>query len=172
MNFVRTWLGLLAVTGLFSGCASIDGAGGGGTVNVEYQDPENFTDMKRNDVVARGADEGYLRELQRYIERVGRNRVPEGRVVALTITDVDMAGDFEPQRGPEFNDVRIVKSIYPPRINLAFRVTDPAGNLIVEGERQLRDLSFNWRTSPVDQDDPLRHEKALIDDFFRELARL
>ena len=89
----------------------------------------------------------------------------------VTFTDIDMAGDFEPQRGPNFNSVRILKAIYPPRVNLTFRLTDASGQVIAEGERQLRDQAYTWTASPVNQSDPLRYEKRLIDDFFRDLAR-
>lgn len=154
--------------GLFTGCASLDRAGGGGTVEVVYDNPDNFTDMTRRDL-PQGADQGYLRELERHIERVGQNQISEGQMLTVTIHDVDMAGDFEPQRGPDFNDIRIVKEIYPPRIDLSFRLTDSSGAVIAEGDRQLRDNAFNWRISPVDREDPLRHEKALVDNFLRDL---
>lgn len=168
MNSKRVlWIAPLLL-GLLAGCATLDRAGGGGNVVVNYENPENFTDMTRQDL-SEGADEGYLRELRRHIERVAASRVPAGQTLTLTIRDVDMAGDFEPQHGPDYNDIRIVKTIYPPRIDVAYRLTDSAGNVIEEGDRRLRDTAFTWRAAPVDRDDPLRHEKALIDDFLRDI---
>ena len=41
--------------------------------------------------------------------------VPEGDKLTITFTDIDLAGDFEPWRGPQWDEVRIVKAIYPPR---------------------------------------------------------
>ena len=93
--------------------------------------------------------------------------MPEGHLLSVTFTDIDMAGDFEPWRGPRFDDIRIVKDIYPPRINLSFRLTDAEGNVVKEGTRELRDLAFMMKITMAFRDDPVRHEKALLDDWLR-----
>lgn len=149
----------------------MDRDAGGAAVQVTYQNPEQFTDMARAYPAGEGADQGYMREFERYVERVGANRLPSGYTLTLTILDVDMAGDFEPHRGPDFADIRLVKQIYPPRIHLEYRLTGPAGEVVSEGERRLSDTAFDWRLDPTDRNDPLRHEKALIDSFLRDLAQ-
>ena len=161
---------VVLVAGLLTSCASTGGGAGGGIVEVNYKSPETFTDMGRTDMASRGADEGYLVELRDYIQRTGKNRLPAGSTLAVTITDVDMAGRFEPERGPQLNDVRMVRAIYPPRIQLSYRLTDVAGVVRSEGERQLTDTAFEYKLSPIDRNDPLRHEKALMDDFLRNVA--
>lgn len=163
------WIAVLVVAVCAASCASVQ-EGGGATVEVSYKDPEKFTDMSMT-YLSDGADKGYLDELQRHIERAAARLIPTGYTLAVTITDVDMAGDFEPHRGPNLTDVRIIKRIYPPRINLTYRLTDPSGTVRSEGERQLRDLAFDWNVSPIDREDSLRYEKALIDDFLRDLAK-
>jgi hypothetical protein len=52
--------------------------------------------------------------------------------------------------------------IYPPRIDLTFRLAGGDGKLIREGERKLRDPAFLLGANDY-PDDPLRYEKALID---------
>jgi hypothetical protein len=64
--------------------------------------------------------------------------------------------------------VRVVRDIYPPKITLAFRLTDAADNILVQGDRVLTDLDFLMHLSPIGMDDPRRHEKALIDDWLRK----
>ena len=173
MNNLRGALVLILLTGFASSCATDAGnSGGGGTVEVNYQSPDQFTDMSRSYSALRGADEGYLSELREYIQRTGSHRLPARFALSITITDVDMAGQFEPERGPQAIDVRIVKAIYPPRIDLRFRLTDPSGAVRAQGERHLTNQSFQWTATPVIRDDPLRYEKALIDDFLREIASL
>jgi hypothetical protein len=60
-----------------------------------------------------------------------------------------------------------VKDIYPPRIDLTFRLTDAEGNVVQEGKRELRDLTFMMKITTAFRDDPVRHEKALLDDWLR-----
>lgn len=171
MNKTLKLLVSVAGAALLSSCATTDQREGGATVEVNYQEPERFTDMTRDFPAGRRADEGYMAELRRHIEQTGARYFPAGSTLAITITDVDMAGDFEPQRGPNFNDIRLVKPIYPPRISLSYRLTDANGAVISEGERRLHDQAFEWRLTPLNRDDPLRYEKALIDDFLRDLAK-
>ena len=143
--------------------------GGGALVEVNYESPERFTDMSRSFGSPRGADAGYLDELRNHLQTAAADRLPAGYTLSVTITDVDMAGDFEPQRGAEFSDVRIVKSIYPPRIDLRYRLTGPDGVVRSEGDRRLRNTSFDLTIRSLNREDPLRHEKALIDDFLSDL---
>ena len=162
---------LVSLVGLATSCTSVGtNSGGGGTVEVNFQSPEQFTDMSRNYSALRGADEGYLSEMRQYIERTASSRIPAGYTLNVTVTDVDMAGQFEPERGAEFTDVRRIRATYPPRIDLTYRLTDANGAMVSEGERQLRDQAFEWKLSPIDRQDPLRHEKALLDDFLRNIA--
>jgi hypothetical protein len=58
-----------------------------------------------------------------------------------------------------------VREIYPPRIELRFKLTGPHGDVIREGERSVRDRTFVKRSGY--RDDPLRHEKAPLDEWLR-----
>jgi hypothetical protein len=76
----------------------------------------------------------------------------------------NLAGDYEPWRGPQFSDVRIVKSIYAPRFKFSFKVTDAAGKTVKEGNEDIRDLAFDMRLT-LDRQDPLRFEKDILKDW-------
>ena len=81
-----------------------------------------------------------------------------------------MAGEFEPWRGGGFDDVRIVKDLYPPRINLSFRVVNENGDIVAQGDRKLRDLNFMFGVRTTNSD-PLQHEKQLLSDWIRREFR-
>lgn len=132
--------------------------------DVVFFEPQKFTDVKDT---ASGDFERttYLDQIRDHLLEQAKYYVPEGHHLSVTFLDIDMAGDFEPWRGPRFDDIRIVKDIYPPRISLAFRLTDAAGNVVKEGKRDLRDLAFMMKITMGFRDDPVRHENALIDDW-------
>jgi hypothetical protein len=139
---------------------------------VEFFEPLKFTDV-RDSYMGDADRAGYLPRLREHLVERARSYVPEGHTLSVTITDIDMAGDFEPWRGPNWSDVRVVKDIYPPRIDLVFRLTDADGRVVKEGRRELRDLAFLMKITMAFRDDPLRHEKALLDDWLgSELPRL
>jgi hypothetical protein len=80
-----------------------------------------------------------------------------------------MAGDIESWRGPGRCDLRIMKDVYPPRIDLQFRLLGADGADVRAGTRRLRDSDYLTRAAPVTAD-RLRHEKALLLDWLqREL---
>ena len=140
--------------------------GANALAEVNFLEPGKFTDVKDNDM---GDYERttYLDSLRDHILQQAKYFVPAGHKLAVTFTDIDMAGDFEPWRGPRFSDIRIVKDIYPPRIELSFQLTDAAGNVVKQGKRELRDLAFLMKISMAFRDDPMRHEKGLLDDWLR-----
>ena len=138
-------------------------------VEVNFLEPDKFSDL-RSTFGQLEAEERYLTELRQYVESTAARRLPPGQRLQLNITDVDMAGEFEPHRGSSFSDTRLVKETYPPRIRLNFQFTDANGDTIAQGERTLTDLTFSQTLRKSLADDPLRHEKALFDAFFRELV--
>ncbi|MEO6246483.1 MAG: DUF3016 domain-containing protein [Opitutaceae bacterium] len=139
---------------------------------VIFFEPTKFTDV-RDRAMGDASLNTYLEQLRDHVLEQAKYHVPEGHLLRITITDVDMAGDFEPWLGPRWDDVRIVKDIYPPRINLTFRLTDAAGTVVKEGKRELRDLAFMMKITAGFRSDPLRHEKALLDDWLgQELPRV
>jgi hypothetical protein len=88
----------------------------------------------------------------------------------VTFADIDLVGEYEPWRGPQFSDVRIVKSIYPPRFKFAYKITDAAGKTVKEGKEELRDLAFDMRLT-IDRQDPLRYEKDILKDWIQDVTR-
>ena len=134
---------------------------------VNFFEPQKFTDV-RDSYMGDYDRTTYLESIRNHVLEQAKYYVPDGHTLSVTFTDIDMAGDFEPWRGPRFDDIRIVKDIYPPRIELAFRLTDAEGNVVKEGRRNLRDLSFMMKITMAFRDDPVRHEKALLDDWLRD----
>jgi hypothetical protein len=134
---------------------------------VLFFEPEKFTDLKDSHMSDDVHRTTYLDQLRDHIIERARYHVPPGYRLAVTFTDIDMAGDFEPWRGPRFDDIRIIKDIYPPRINLTYRLVDAEGNVVKEGKRELRDLGFQMKITMASNNDTLRHEKALLDDWLR-----
>lgn len=134
---------------------------------VAFLEPSKFTDVRDSHMGSDPERTGYLEQLREHIVARARYHVPAGHRLSVTFTDIDMAGDFEPWHGPRWDDIRVVKDIYPPRMELAFRLVDAEGNVVKEGRRELRDLAFMMKINMAGRSDPLRHEKALLDDWLR-----
>lgn len=136
-------------------------------VNVRYKDPRHFSEAKRSFGVHAIDADAYLKPLKDYIAQRASRILAPGQRLDIEVTDVDRAGEYEPWRGPRFNDVRIIKDMYPPRIDLHFTLYDADGKVLREGSRKLRDAAFLSDSSAADQD-PLRYEKSLIARWLRK----
>lgn len=162
-------LSVLGFTGA-GGLRAFDLSQGFAHTEVVFFEPKNFTDVKDGLMESDKGREATLAEIKEYIVKSARRYLAPGQKLAVTITDVDLAGEYEPWHGPRLDDVRIVREIYPSRINLTFRLTNADGEIVKEGERKLCDLSFMLRLV-FDSNDPLRYEKGLLDDWLSEAFR-
>ena len=134
-------------------------------VEISYRDPAQFTEIRRNP--AERSD--WLDELSAYTAKRAARMLAPGERLSVTITDVQLAGMFEPWRHGNLANVRIVRETTPPRIALSFRIESAQGETLKQGERQLHDVAFLTRTSRH-RYEPLGYEKNLIDDWLaREL---
>jgi hypothetical protein len=131
-----------------------------------FVNPEKFADVGDGYMSTDKGREANVEAIREHIEKTAVRYLPEGHKLAVSITDIDLAGDFEPWHKPGAEDVRIIKDIYPPRVDLEYKVTDAAGAVVKEGKRQLRDLSFMMKLS-IRRDDMHRYEKELLNDWMR-----
>lgn len=138
-----------------------------GIVSVTYADPSRFSDGRSAPRESAQARQAWLDALSLHLADQAAPRLPEGQRLEVHITDVQRAGGFEPWRGPQAGDVRIVRDLYPPRIDLNFKVLAADGRVVREGRRQLRDAAFLMKPD-IGSNDTLRYEKALIDDWVRQ----
>ncbi len=137
-------------------------------ITVNYQDPENFTDMKDGFYGTAKGMAAYQEEFAKYVTRTADRFLPQGQTMEITFTDVDMAGDFEPWRGSQASDVRIIKSIYPPRLKFNYVVKDADGVVVKDGSERLSDLSFQ-NAIGLNRQDTFYYEQSLIGDWLRKL---
>ena len=137
-------------------------------VTVHLVNPDQFAEIRQNRNYGDVRDGSWLVDLQKYVVKQAGKRLAPGQHLDVNITDIKRAGDFEPWRGPNFADIRVVKEIYPPRIELNYVLKDGNGEVIHEGSDELTDLAF-MRRIVRDSTDSLRFEKRLIDDWLAKV---
>lgn len=137
-------------------------------IEVIFDHPEKFTDVKDSDYGTEKGRDGILGVIKDYLVERAPRYLSEGQTLTITFKDIDLAGDFEPWRGPDFSTVRIVKDIYPPRMNFTYKLVDANGAVVQEGEERLLEMAFQMTASPIDNQDSLRYEKAMLNNWLRD----
>ena len=139
-------------------------------VEVVFSSPEKFTDAAQGQRGSEWGLEQNLDTLKDYLIRRASPLVPAGAKLTVTFTDIDLAGEFEPWRSPGRGDnVRIVKDIYTPKMDLSFKLTDGSGKVIKEGTRHLTDMNFMNNLLPAsERSESLAYDKQLLADWVNQ----
>ncbi len=134
------------------------------SVSVTYVNPEQFTENRMYGRQDRFNRIDYLTQLKAYLIKQGQGVLKPGQSLHVDIIDIQLAGAYEPWRGSRWDYVRIMRDIYPPRIDLDFKLVDQDGKVLREGKRTLRDLDYlNSSVGlPAATGAPLYYDKALL----------
>ena len=142
-----------------------------GPVSVTWDDPANFTEIRYslNKYESRRGD--WVEQLAQHLRERAEKRLPPGEQLQVNITDIDRAGAYEPWRGVQFYDTRFILDIYPPRMTFNYRRIGARGEVVAEGEREIRDMGYLMVSNPYFNSDTLRYEKAMIDRWVSQELR-
>jgi hypothetical protein len=121
-------------------------------------DPDRYTDVRSHGFSMAG-------EIKAYILRLGARYVPPNQNLKITILDIDLAGMDETFRNP--NLPRIMRESTWPRIRLRYELTQNR-RVISSGEELVSDQMYLGRLGMASSSDPLRYEKNMLDDWFRQ----
>ncbi|MGY1425648.1 DUF3016 domain-containing protein [Lysobacter sp. A289] len=174
MNFPIATALVLALSLALAGCATtpVISSGPGqladvGVVQVAWHDPAGFREITRGQDRVDRLRGVWVRELAQYLRSEAGPRLPPGERLQVTFIDIDRAGGYEPWLGSRYDDVRIMRDIYPPRIRLEFQHSGADGQIVAEGEQQLVGSDYLSRSTAGRNSDSLRYEKRLLDDWLR-----
>jgi hypothetical protein len=151
---------------LLAGCTTPASSNGvtAADITVEFQDPDNFRDVR--DSLGGSTDENALAALRSWLQESAPASLSAGQKLRVTFTDIDLAGDFLP--GSSVDRVRIIRSIYIPRMELFFAVTDAAGQVVTQGTRTLTNLDFQNTARRIGSDQSFFYDKMLLEDWLRK----
>jgi hypothetical protein len=138
-----------------------------GPVSVTWADPATFTELKASGNRFESAQGDWLLQLAKYMRKQADKQLAPGNKLELTIVDIQRAGRYEPWHGLDRQNIRMIREIYPPRMTVKYRETDANGAVVAEGERKLTDLAFMVNSGMINDSDPLRYEKRMIDSWLR-----
>lgn len=132
-------------------------------VDVRFTAAEKFVDAtyeNRSNTRTRVAQ-----DLTAHLVALGKRYLPQGQRLEIEITDVDLAGRYEPWH-VDTHDVRYMRDVTWPRVDLEYRLL--AGDEeIARGKEVLIDMNYLSRAGLRSNSDRLRYEKAMLDEWFR-----
>ncbi|SHH82052.1 DUF3016 domain-containing protein [Pollutimonas bauzanensis] len=169
---------LLLATGLLAACAMPAAqtppatqapaqSTAGAPVTVQFVNPSGLAEVRNNPQQGDSYNKAWMDALSRHLEqRAPRYLAPDTHLL-VQFTEIKLAGDYEPWRRAALDNVRIVRDIYPPRIDLNYQLTGSKGQTLKQGSSKLRDPAFLMQVRGYPSD-PLRYEKSMLDDWLQQ----
>ena len=128
-------------------------------VSVTYVKPEDYLDVPRNQIER----ERMLKDFSDYFAKLDK-KLPAGQTLKIEVLDIDLAGRLYPRYNGE--DIRILKGGADwPRIHLRYTL-EQDGKTLRSGDAELPDMSYQDRVPRHFDNDTLRYEKQMLDDWF------
>lgn len=138
------------------------GAASAGSVTVQYQEPDKFMDMPYWEQDR----EQVLKELTAHFERLAK-QLPANQHLAVTVTDIDLAGRVEPRRRT-MHDIRVLRGGADwPTMELQYAL-EQDGKVLSSGSDRLSNMLYLDRMNRYTDGDTLRYEKPMLDEWFKK----
>ncbi|MDO6486460.1 DUF3016 domain-containing protein [Colwellia sp. 4_MG-2023] len=134
------------------------------TSEVTWTNYEKYRDIRPSNGSRKHFRESTFYNLEKHIAKLAE-KLPEGQVLKIDVTDVDLAGDT---MAGGIDQIRIVKDIYFPRINFSYQLVSTDGNVIESAEVILKDMSFLMGSRLRYRNESLGYEKNMLDEWFLE----
>jgi hypothetical protein len=127
---------LSVVASLILACAAY-----AGEAKLTWQEPDNYTDIREGHESRDAFREKLFSDFELIFADLAK-RLPQGYVLEVTVTDVDLAGEVSLLHHFAWRDIRIFKDIYFPRMSLKYTLKDRDQRLLLSGSEDIKDMGF------------------------------
>ncbi|MDC8829963.1 DUF3016 domain-containing protein [Alteromonas gilva] len=135
-------------------------------VEITWQEPESYTDVKPGNESRKRFRERVFKELDEYFNKLAE-QLPEGQTLNVTVTNLDLAGQVWPTFGMGARDIRIIESMFIPRMAFSYELKE-GGQVMKSAEVSIKDMSFMNSTARFRTNEPFAYEKFMIKRWFNQ----
>lgn len=137
------------------------------TSEVTWKDHKKYRDIREGNNNRKSFRERTFKSFEEHFSKLAE-KLPEGQVLKIEVTDVDLAGDT---LVGGIDRMRIVKDIYSPRMNFSYQLVNADGSVVVTDKIVLKDMNFMRSTRLKYRNDSLGYEKKMLDDWFSDVFK-
>ena len=134
-------------------------------VTVEWVAPETYKDAYSSSVKSDKSRQIVLDDFQNFITEQASKRLAEGQNLKISVTQLDLTGEYEPWVKDQEN-VRMMKGSYFGHIVFNYSLTDAEGKVVKEGEAKLTNKMLT-PPEPQDKDEIDPYLRATLRDWMR-----
>lgn len=135
-------------------------------LTVTFLRPETYADAAYSRAYAGEKERAeVMRDIERHLHALAERSLPPDAALRIEVLDIDLAGGFEPWRGPGAADLRVLRGVTWPRIKLRYTL-NRSGEVVSSAEELVSDMNYLLTANRYARSDRLRYEKSMLDDWF------
>ena len=108
------------------------------TSEVTWTDYKEYRDIDPGNESRKHFRERTFKDLEKHFAKLAE-KLPEGQILKIDVTDVDLAGDTH---AGGINRLRIVKEIYFPKMSFSYQLVNADGSVAQSADVELKDMNF------------------------------
>ncbi|MEI6893533.1 MAG: DUF3016 domain-containing protein [Colwellia sp.] len=156
---------LILMVTLFTGSLLLTANTFAASSEVIWTDYESYRDIREGSMTKKKFREHLFKTIEQHIASLAA-KLPEDRTLKINVTDVDLAGNINIGG---IHSIRIIKQMYPPRINLSYQLIDANDNVIKSDEDVVvRDMNFMTSVPLKYRQKSFGYEKRMLDKWFKD----
>ena len=132
-----------------------------GTVQVNFVEPDKFSDAGRGALDLERTTQAFAEHLQ----ALGK-RLPDGQSLRLHVTDIDLAGELRPTR--HGSEIRVLRGRADwPRVALRYELVQD-GRTLKSGATQVADMAYQQTSLSTQRGEAYAYEFRMLERWFKE----
>lgn len=118
------------------GCAAY-----AGEAKVTWREPDQYTDIREGTELRDNFRAKLFQDFESIFTDLAK-QLPDGYLFEVTVTDLDLAGEVNGMHTAAWENIRIVKAIYWPRMSINYTLKNSARETLATGQEDIKDLDF------------------------------
>ncbi|MBB1328139.1 MULTISPECIES: DUF3016 domain-containing protein [Pseudoalteromonas] len=145
-------------------CIALPALAHAGESVVKWNDFNDYRDVRASNQAKGSYHKSIAASFEKHMSKLAE-QLPKDYKLNVEFTDLDLAGDV---RYGGMEEIRVVKSIYFPRIKLNYSLTDNDGTVLSKDtDVELKDMGFMDKIK-MGREESLYYEKRLLTEWFGE----
>ena len=138
-------------------------------VSVKWIEPKSFTDVKERNFSNAKYRKHVFSQLEKHLDKLAKE-LPQGQSLMVSVTDVDLAGSFEPASfiglSTSMDNIRIMRNVDIPRLEFTYQLIDASGKILRSEEVNLKNMNYLHGAGISGRNQPFAHEKKMLSKWF------
>ena len=138
-----------------------------GEAKVSWGKFDDFTDVVAGSESKERFRERLTKEFEEVFSAMAK-KLPDGYVLTIEVSDLDLAGDARYGNWATINPIRVMREIYWPRMNFAYSLKNANDEVVVSGKEELRDMNYLHRFRIPSGATSFEFEEKMLQDWFKK----